>query len=303
MELRHLRYFVLVAEELHFGRAARRAGIAQPPLSQQIKALEAELGVDLFFRTKRRVEFTDAGRALLPEARRTLAQAARAEEIARSGALGMTGRLTLGFVGTAAFGVLVDFLRGFGEQYPNVLLDLREMPSEEQRRALREEAIDAGFVRYPVVDSDLESHLLFREPLALALPVEHPLADENEPIGADRLATDPWIVFPRSLGPPFFDQIVGLARDAGFTPRVAQEAVQMVTVVSLVSAGLGIAIVPGSMRRMPRQGVVYRALQAADGSMPAVGAWFIHRAGNRSPVLFNARRVVEAVAGRYQASA
>jgi DNA-binding transcriptional LysR family regulator len=239
MELRHLRYFVLVAEELHFGRAAERAGIAQPPLSQQIRSLEAELGIRLFNRTKRHVELTDAGRALLPEARDTLRQAARAEQAARDGASGTTGRLSIAFVGSLAFSFVPRFVREYRRRFPGIRLSLREMTSEQQRGSIVQGSVDLGLVRYPILDPEFESHLIYREPIQVAVNSDHLLAADRESVNIASLAGEPFVMFPRDYGPPFFDQVMSLCREAGFTPHIAQEAVHMSTIVSLVGAGLG----------------------------------------------------------------
>jgi DNA-binding transcriptional LysR family regulator len=296
MELRHLRYFVLVAEELHFGRAARRAGIAQPPLSQQIRALESELGVQLFDRNRRRVELTDAGRALVPEARETLRRAERAAQVARDGARGAYGRLAIGFVGSVAFGFLPEFISQYRKHYPGVRLDLWEMTSEQQRSALHEGTIDLGLVRYPVLDSEISFAPLFTEPLVVAISAEHDLGRETDPVPVAALAVERFVMFPRRYGPPFFDQVMSLCHDSGFSPDIVQEAIQMPTIVSLVSAGIGVAIVPGSVRHMGLRGVTYRSLQDAEGSTPETSVYAIRSAGSASVVLDQAVGFAESLA-------
>lgn len=289
MELRHLRYFVLVAEELHFGRAAQRAGIAQPPLSQQIRALEAELGVALFFRTRRHVELTDAGRALLPRARQLLRDAERATQAARDGAAGLTGTLRIGFPGSLAFGFAGDFVRRHRERSPDVSLELRELTSEQQRAALHRDELDIAFVRYPFRESELESIQLCREPLVAAVPGDRALAEPEGWISVDRLRDEPFVMFPRSYGPAFFDQVVGLCRAAGFSPRIEQEVIQMPTIVSLVASGVGVAVVPGSMRRVEVQGVDYHELRGVDGTRPRADVYLTSRSSaERSRIVANA---------------
>ena len=261
MELRHLRYFVAVAEELHFSRAAERLHMAQPPLSQQIRQFEDELGVALFIRTRRSVRLTDAGRVILEDARRTLAQAAKIALDARRAAQGEAGILRLGFSGAAPYTTLPTLLRAFRTQFPDVALSLFERSSEEQIELLATGAIDAGLIRLPVANlpPSLIVRSIVREPLMLALPRGHRLARQRTvPIRA--LAREPFIMIPRHVAPGLFDTIDRACRRAGFAPIIGQEAVQIQTIVSLVSAGLGVAIVPASIRNLQRSRVVYRAL-------------------------------------------
>ncbi|HET6449919.1 MAG TPA: LysR substrate-binding domain-containing protein [Spirochaetia bacterium] len=264
MELRHLRYFVAVAEELHFSRAAERLHVAQPPLSQQIRRLEEELGVRLLERTRRRVQLTDAGRTVLEEARRTLSQAERVVQAARGAAEGSAGILRVGFSSSAPYTMLPAILRAFRARYPGVVLALFERSTEEQVGMLSAGALDAGFLRRPIADApeSLAVTTILREPLILAVPRDHPLR-RRASITVRSLAGEPFVFFPRQAAPGLYDEIMALCRRNGFTPRVAQEAVQMQTIVSLVSAGLGVAIVPASMRHLHREHVSYRPLGAS----------------------------------------
>jgi DNA-binding transcriptional LysR family regulator len=296
VELRHLRYFVFVAEELHFGRAARRAGIAQPPLSQQIRSLEAELGVALFERTRRRVELTDAGRAMLPEARAVLKRADLAAQAARDGASGVHGRLAIGFAGSLAFGFVRQFLADYRQQYPGIRLDLRELTSEQQREALLEGTIDIGLVRYPVSNPEIVSERLFPDPLVVAVNSNHEMGRGSGPLAVGSLAHEPLVMFPRHYGPPFFDQVMRLCYDAGFTPEIVQEAVQMSTIVSLVSAGIGSAIVPGSARHLRLDGVTFRDLVDTDRSPALSDVYAIRSAASSSTVRDQALAYMRAVA-------
>ena len=260
-ELRHLRYFVAVAEELNFTRAAARLHIAQPPLSQQIRQLEEELGARLFDRTKHEVRLTEAGRAALGEARQTLAQAERVAIAARRVSEGVSGRLRLGFPGSFPHTTLPEMLRAFRAKFPGVQLNLQECSTEEQLELLAAGKIDVGFVRLPVegAPESLALKPILREPLILALPKKHTLARRAKvPVRA--LAGEPFILFPRHAAPGLYDQIEALCRRAGFKPLVAQEATQIQTIISLVSAGLGVAIVPRSMQTLHREQVVYRPL-------------------------------------------
>ncbi len=272
MELRHLRYFVAVAEELHFGRAATRLGMAQPPLSQQIRRLEEELGVLLFERTKRRVQLTEAGRVFLDEARRTLAQAERAARAAQRAQRGEIGRLEVGYVGSAAFDVLPEILRTFRARFPEVELALHELTTAQQVRALDDERIGVGFLRPPLYDGRLASRVILREPLVVALPATHPLAHHRRiPLGA--LAGEPFILYPRHLAPGPYDQVLSLCHQAGFSPRVTQEAVEMQTIAGLVAAGIGVSLVVATVQDLRSSGVVYRALDGAAPTMDLAIAW------------------------------
>ncbi len=263
MELRHLRYFVAVAEELHFARAARRLHMAQPPLSQQIKSLEDELGVRLFDRSHRRVRLTDAGAAFLTGARRTLATAERAADAARRAARGETGRLAIGYVASVAYQLLPAILRAFRRRAPDVTLVLEEMSSAEQSRALAAGTLDVGFVRRPPpIEPGLAGIVVRREPIVLALPRGHALAALRV-IRLSELRAEPFIVFPARPRPSWADVAIDLCRRAGFEPAVAQEAIEMTSALSLVAAGIGITLVPASVRAIRRPGVVFRPIAPA----------------------------------------
>ncbi len=266
MELRHLRYAVALADELHFARAAARLHIAQPPLSQQIKALEEELGVRLFDRTSRRVGLTDAGAAFIAEARRTLASAEHAIEAARRAARAETGRLAIGYVSSASYELLPAVLRAFRRRAPDVLLVLEEMNSSEQSRGVLAGTLDLGFVRRPPpTDRRLAGTVVWREPIVVAVPRDHPLAAPRA-IRLRQLAVEPFVIFPARPRPSWADVALDLCRGAGFEPRVVQEAVEMVSALSLVAAGIGVALVPGAVRAVRRPGVVFRPLTPAPWS-------------------------------------
>jgi DNA-binding transcriptional LysR family regulator len=292
VELRLLRYFVTVAEEMHFGRAAARLAMTQPPLSQAIRALEDALGVALFARTKRSVELTPVGADLLPEVRRLLADADALRPLAQSLARGEAGVLSLAFVSTADYGLLPSLLRDFGARYPGVRLQLTEATSDVQIEELVAGRIDAGLVIPPLPPRHVAalSYLpIAREPLIAALPADLATllgqgAEEwaDTPVSLQELAPAPLVVFPRRLAPGFYDIIMGCYGAAGLTPRIGQEAIQMQTIVSLVSAGMGVALVPQSLRNLRRTGVVYRPL-SVDG--PFVETGLVWRAAEVSPVL------------------
>ncbi|MEG4116812.1 LysR family transcriptional regulator [Microcoleus sp. N9_B4] len=259
MELRHLRYFIAVAEELNFTRAADRLHIAQPPLSQQIQHLEAELGFQLFRRTKRTVVLTEAGQVFFEESQKIMQQVDRAIQLGRQTSRGELGQLTIGFVSSASHNVVPAILQAFRTLHPAVKLELREMTTNEQLQRLREGQIDIGFIR-PPVEEGINSEIVFREVLIVALPQTHPMADRAN-VELRQLSTEPFILFPRSLAPGLYDRIVSFCQQAGFSPIAAQEAIQMQTIVSLVAAEMGVAIVPESMQNFQRLGVVYKPIQ------------------------------------------
>jgi DNA-binding transcriptional LysR family regulator len=260
-ELWQLRYFIAVAERLHFGRAAQALHISQPPLSRAIRALEARLGVALFARTRRRVELTAEGAHFLDEARRTLAQLERAALELRGMAAGEQGRLRIGFVSLADYGVLPDLLKTYKAARPAVRLALREMLSPEQAAALASGELDFGLLLPPVAGAERLDHLVMqRERFVAAVPAGHRLARGRGKLAVSALAGEPFVMVPREIAPGLYDIVAGLAARAGISLDVTQEAIQMQTVVSLVSSGLGVAIVPGSIANLGRRGVVYREL-------------------------------------------
>jgi len=259
VELRLWRQFIAVAEELHFGRAALRLHMTQPPLTQAIAQLERLLGTRLFDRTKRSVQLTEAGSALLPEVRELLARAQALPAQARAVAQGGAGRLRLAFVSTIAFGLLPQWVRAFRAAYPQVQLELIEATGDVQLQSLARGDIDAGFMLHSPGFAPPElAHLrIAREPLVLALPEQHPLAAAKT-LALGKVLQEPLVIFPRRILPSLHDAIFGLYHAAGRTPHVAQEAIQMQTIVNLVSAGLGLAWVPESVTQFQRSGVHYR---------------------------------------------
>lgn len=280
--MRQLRYFVAVAEKLHFGRAAEALHISQPPLSRAIRALEARVGADLFVRSKRRVELTPAGARFLEEAKRVTAQLERAVLEARGVAAGERGRLRIGFVSLADYGVLPGLLREFKARYPGVTLALREMLSPDQSAALARGELDFGLLLPPVSDAATLEHVVVqRERFLVALPARHRLAKEGK-IAMRELRGEPLVMVPREIAPGLYDIVAGLAQRAGFSLDVAQEAIQMQTVVSLVSSGLGAAVVPASIANLGRRGVVYRELTDPH---PRLDVWLAWPRGARSTLL------------------
>ena len=283
LELRQLRYFVTVAEELHFGKAALRLHMTQPPLSQTIQALEQLLGATLFERSRRGVALTPAGIALLPEARRLLAQAQELPQLVQRAAAGEVGRLALAFVSSADYSVLPPFLRAYRATYPQVQITLQEATSDLQLDDLLHNRIDAGLLIPPLPDKaklELDYLPVLNEPLVLAVPAG--LLAKKGKVALAALPPLPLIVFPRAISPALYDAILSVFRDAGITPEIGQQAIQMQTIVSLVSAGMGMALVPQSVSNLMRPGVEYRAL-ADTGPLVETGlAW---RRDNTSPVL------------------
>jgi len=281
LELRHLRYFVAVAEELHFGRAAARLNVAQPALSQQIKQLERELGALLLARTKRRVALTEPGRLFLAEARRTLTQAALAVEVARGAEAGQVGRLRIGYVDAALWSPLPEVIRAFRERYPRVALTMFERLPAEHPADIRRGDVDLAIGPPPLAAAQLEVTPFTQEPGMVAVPAEHPLAG-REAIAISELADAPWVLVPARVPSRLRDLTLRAAAAAGFTPRVAQEARELDTLIALVSAGLGVTLVPASAARFSRPGVVFRPLAGEALSFRLVA---IRRRGLAAPAV------------------
>lgn len=281
MELRHLHYFIAVAEELHFSRAAERLHISQPPLSQQIQSLEEKLGVKLFERTKRQVHLTEAGKVFLERSYGVLAQLEQAIAATQQIGRGEVGQLAIGFVDSAMYTLLPEILKVFREQFPAVELRLHELTTQEQIQALHHKQIDIGIVRSAIREPGLSVECFLPESLVLALPENHPLSALTQ-VSLSTLASELFILFPAKLGPVFYEQIIHSCQQAGFYPKVAQEAVQMQTIVGLVAAGLGIAIVPASMQNFHRSGVIYRPLRE---QIPKTGLYLAWRQHDFSPVV------------------
>ena len=285
LDLRQLRYFVSVAEELHFGRAAVRLHMTQPPLSQAILALEQALGAPLLLRSRRSVALTPAGQALLPEARRMLAQAAELPELVRRAASGEAGRLSLAFVSSADYSVLPPFLRSYRAQFPQVQISLHEATSDVQVDDLLHNRVDAGLLIPPLPDkarAELNYLKVLDEPLILAAPAGLDALLAGGPVWLKDLPALPLIIFPRPIAPRLHDAILACFRDAGITPAIGQQAIQMQTIVSLVSAGMGLALVPQSVSNLMRRGVEYRPLHDVAPRVETGLAW---RCDNRAPAL------------------
>jgi DNA-binding transcriptional LysR family regulator len=280
VELRHLRYFVTVAEELHFGRAARRLNMTQPPLSMQIRDLERELGCALLRRSSRKVELTEAGAAFLEEARGALAHVDQAVEAARSIQRGAEGRLTVGFVGMAMDAFLHDVIQAFGKEHPRVSLTLSEMSTNAQLEALRTGRLHVGFPRLYQHDlRGLGSEVVLREPYMLAVPSRHPLASRKR-IPLRALEGVNLVMSPRPIQPRIYDAITDSCRRAGFEPLMTPEAVSKRTSMALVAAGMGVTVVTTSASHIRYAGVTYRPL---DADWPTVEIAAVWRAGEERP--------------------
>lgn len=281
MELRHLRYFVAVAEELHFRRAAVRLHISQPPLSQQIRQLEAELGVQLLERSRRRVELTAAGEAFSARAREILDAVEDAARLARRVDRGEVGRLSVGFVGSAVYSVLPEVLHAFREQRGDVDLRLRELTSSAQLEALESGRIDVGFLRpQSPARPDIATETVMREAIVAALPESHRLAAQDRLVLGE-LAGEPLVLLTRTGSPGVRDVLEAATARFGGEGQLVQEAAEVQTVIGLVAGGVGFSLVPESVRSLTRRGVVYREIADAP-SIELALAW---RAGDRSPVL------------------
>ena len=311
MEVRHLRYFQAVARELHFGRAATQLGMAQPPLSQQIRRLEELLGATLLHRTSRRVTLTDAGAVLLEACDRVFQALDGALDATRRASEGETGRIAVAFASSVMFQTLPSLLRAFRDQYPEVVLELRELPTGLQLAALQAGELDVGFVREPPVTPGVELETVMREPLVVAMARTHPLAEALasnggavagavggavggavagprgdpgaglDPGELSLLADQPFVLFPRELAPGLHAQVMKLCADAGFEPRVVQESRELYTTVSLVEAGVGVTLVPASIRKMGWTGVRYLPVRGVETRIDM--AWTAEPGGSRPP--------------------
>jgi DNA-binding transcriptional LysR family regulator len=290
MELRHLRYLIAVAEELSFTRAAERLHIAQPALSVQIRQFEAELGTELFDRSRRAITLTEAGTVMVAEARELLRRLDRAVALVRQMGAGAVGRLTIGFVPSASNAALPPLLTRFSATNPDVVLELREMAPAPLVSSLREGELDVALLYLPFDDPGLAQAVITREQFVVALPAHHRLA-ERPSLAAGELR-DELFVLPADHGMPgLHAQVLAICRDAGFVPRAVQDDVWLVqTIVGLVSASVGVALVPASAQALTREGVVYRPLsQAGDHVVELAALW---RREDHSPVVMGFLREI-----------
>ena len=272
MELRHLRYFVTVAEELHFGRAAERLYIAQSALSQQILNLEAELGVQLLQRTRRSVQLTTAGQAFWDDARDLLYRVEKATERSQRISRGELGQLRIGFTILALHSILPTILAQFREDYPQIQLLLSEMTTQAQVEALQTKQLDVGFLHPPISDQGLNLLELKTERMIVALPTQHPLAQRKQ-LTIKALSLYPLIIHPRHEGAALYDQILQLYAQANCQPTIAQEAMTSPTRIGLVAAGLGVTFVPEGLQILNYYGVVYKPLVKGAPKLSYAIAW------------------------------
>jgi DNA-binding transcriptional LysR family regulator len=281
MELRQLRYFVAVAEELHFRRAAARLHISQPPLSHQIHQLEQEIGCSLLNRTRRRVELTPAGAAFLRDARALLSELDGAVATARRIGAGQIGRLRINFVGSALLSIVPGAVGRFRAARPHVEIEISERSTVEQLRAVSSGIVDIGLVRPPFDElTELRTQVVLRERTHVALPAAHELTRLRR-VPLHRVAGEPLVLFPRAQAPGFHDLLIASLAATGTTPDVVQYAPEMTTIIGLVAAGLGCSLVPASVARLGLDGVSYRPVPGAPWSELTA----ITRAGDESPLV------------------
>ena len=281
MELRYLRYFVAVAEELSFTKAAARLNMAQPPLSQQIRKLEVRLGVTLLRRTKRRVELTEAGRVFLRQSYQAIQSIEQGIVLAQRADRGEIGRLAIGILVYISYTLIPPILREFRAKYPGVHVELRFLTNTLQIAALQSGQVDVCFVRPPIDDPDIASKLISRERFVLAMPATHPLAGKAA-VSIKQLKNDPFIMYVRELGPTFYSSLYQFCAKAGFSPKVALEVSQINAAVGLVGSGMGVALVPQSMHQLHFDNVVYRPLAERAPNVDVLLAW---QAGRPSELL------------------
>jgi DNA-binding transcriptional LysR family regulator len=287
MELRHLRYFLAVAEELHFGKAAIRLHIAQPPLSKQIRQLEDELGIQLFNRTRRSVELTEAGKVFQREAYNAMECLEKGVQKARLASRGEAGWLSVGFIGSSTYEVLPLVLREFRGKFPEVELILQEIQSSEQNQALRERRIHVSFARFPKPEQGLVFETVYRENLVVALPQSHHL-NRKKSLRLSDIANEPFVLFPHQPS-AHSDNTIQVFADAGLTPQIVQTVEEMHTALGLVAAGIGVTLVPSSMQKTQREAVVYLNLAKPETVLELKMGY---REDEASPVL---KRFIETV--------
>ncbi|MGF1481090.1 MAG: LysR family transcriptional regulator [Cyanophyceae cyanobacterium] len=272
MEFRHLRYFVVVAEELHFGRAAERLQMTQPALSKQIAALEQEIDVLLLMRTKRTVQLTSAGQCFLERARQLLSQADEAIQVAKRTARGEIGQLTLGFTVTATYTVLPKLVRRFRDRYPNVEITMLELSTEVQVAALNQHTIDLAFLHPPIDERGLALHLILEETFVVVLPKHHPLLEQKR-LSLALLAHEKFILHPRQEGPMLYDSFRRLCYQVGFQPQIVKEVGSHQTRICLVAAGMGITFVPASVKLLVQGEVACREIEDIPIKLQLAAAW------------------------------
>ena len=262
MEFRHLRYFLVLAEELHFGRAARRLSMSQPPLSLNLQQLEASVGARLFTRSSKSVALTAAGLAFVPAARALLDQAAQSARLARDVGQGMAGSLTIGFAGTMLYSGLPGILERFQAQHPLLRLMLKELSSSEQLVELAHDRLDIGFVHTTRVPPELSQILVSSQAFVGCLPAGHALA-RRPSLSLGDLQGEPFAVVSRAVSPDYHERILTICTEAGFYPEIRYELRHWLSVVSLVSQGMGVALVPAALGRSAMAGAAFVPLDRA----------------------------------------
>lgn len=305
LDLRQWRQFAMLADELHFGRAAQRLHITQPPLTQAIASMERVLGMRLFDRNKRTVRLTPSGELLLPEVRDLLKRAQALQTRAHAVADGREGELRLAFVSSAGFELLPRWVRSFRARWPKVVWSLTEATGDVQTKLLADGAIDAGLMLHApgFAPTGLSSWRAWSEPMVLALPESHPLAAAPR-LALHKVLAEPLVVFPRRILPSLHDALMGLYHAAGREPQVQQEAIQMQTIVNLVAAGMGVAWVPESVQPFRRPGVVYRRVWGtAKSHIPVGETSLVWRSDAVSPSLARLIEMVQAAPQRQHAKA
>jgi len=295
MELRHLRYFLALADELHFGRAARRLGLSQPPLTVAIQQLESDVGAPLCVRSSRGVRLTAAGQALVPAAQAALEQAQQALHAARDAASGQAGRLRLGFAGTMLYRGLPQMLRRFQTEHGRLQLTLRELSSSEQLVELQHARLDAGFAHVAQAPPGLAALRVSSQPFVACLPAAHALARKRRlPLAA--LAGEPWALVSRAVSPDYHARILAACQGAGFTPQPLHELQHWLSVVSLVAQGLAVALVPAALRQAGLAGAAFVPVGDAQGALPRYDTRCLWNPERDAPALGLFLRAVQAVA-------
>ena len=291
MELRHLRYYIAVFEERSFLRAAERLHISQPPLSTQIKDLETELGVTLLTRSSKGILATIPGEVFYAEARAVLARVEHARVLTQRASRGEEGRLRIGFISVVDYSFLPLALKLFRTRYPRVEVELHELTSDAQVKDLIAENLDVGIALAPINHDALEFHLVAYESLVLAVPSNHPaLLASGGPVWLKQFSQESFVMIPRPMAPGYFDAFISFCRASGFVPKITQRAKQMQTVISLVSNGFGVALVPESLTNLQRTGVNYAKLR---DKSPFIDVGLIHRKSNTNPAVLRFLEIIQ----------
>ncbi|BAZ37335.1 LysR family transcriptional regulator [Calothrix sp. NIES-4101] len=292
IELRHLRYFLAVAEELNFGRAAERLNITQPSLSRQIQNLEKELDILLFERNQRQIKLTLPGQIFLAEVEQIMIRFDQGMRVAKRASCGEIGQLTVGFQGSSMYDIIPVSIKAFRDRFPDVEIVMQHMTTSEQVIALGKNDLDVGFVTPPITDTNLEVEILLQEPLILALPENHPLAAQSE-IAITTLANEPLIVASRDRGCGLYEQIFDVYQRAGLRPNFVCAAREMQVMLGFVAAGIGISLLPSHVKNFQRTGVVYRVLTP---EAPIVGLSIAWKAENLTPALSAFLEIIRSLA-------